>query len=180
KGEKLPAKPIVITFDDGYQDNYTYAWPILRKYRFTATVFVVTNTIGGINKFDCIKHIEPKNKMMNWAQIREMNANGIIIGSHTLDHLHLTHISYAEAKRQIAESKEVLQHGLGKEVQYFCYPYGDVSPSIAKLVQESGYKAATAINPGAAYRRNPYMLARIRVTGHYSHQRFIANLNRYK
>lgn len=180
KGMKLPAKPIVITFDDGYQDNYLYALPILKKYGFTATVFIVTNTIGGFNKYDHIKHIEPKNKMMNWTQIRNMNREGITIGAHTADHVFLTRIPLSEAKRQIAESKKTLENGLGKKVEYFCYPHGDVNTAVANLVKQSGYKAATATSPGlVTSRMNPYMLNRIRITGHFNHHRFIIELTKY-
>ena len=179
-GAGIPKKPIIITFDDGYQDNYLYALPILKKNGFTATVFVITNTIGGFNDFDLKAKIEPKNKMMNWSEIRAMDANGITIGSHTLDHPHLTKITPSEAKRQIIESKKLLEKGLGKRVRYFCYPYGDVNPAIVQWVKESGYEAATTTKPGlASARLNPYLLNRIRITGHFNHQIFIQQLNKY-
>lgn len=180
QGKPLPDKPIVVTFDDGYEDNYLYALPILKKYGFTATVFVVADTIGGINEFDYKIHAEPKVKMMNWTEIKAMDAAGITIGSHTLDHPWLTRVSPAEAKRQIAGAKTVLEKGLGKPVEYFCYPHGAYNDAIAKLVQESGYKAATTTNQGLAKAGdNPYELNRVRIMGMYTHQKFISVLHKY-
>lgn len=92
----------------------------------------------------------------------------------------MTKITPSEAKRQITESKKLLEKGLGKKVRYFCYPYGDVNPAIAQLVKESGYEAATTTKPGlASARMNPYLLNRIRITGHFNHQIFIRQLNKY-
>ena len=177
KGTKLPDKPIVITFDDGYQDNYRYAYPILKKYGFTATIFVVANTVGGINEFDYKAHIQPKNKMLTWNQIKEMNDNGITIGAHTLDHVHLAKISQAEAKRQIFKSKIILGNELGQDILYFSYPYGEYNQADAKMVKESGYLAATTTQLGFVQpAMNPYLLKRICITGHFDHQRFIEEL----
>lgn len=180
KNTALPLKPIVITFDDGYQDNYLYALPILKKYRFTATIFVVTNTIGKYNEFDLKTHSQPPNKMLNWNQIRVLETDGITIGCHTLDHVHLTRISPNDARKQIFDSKMVLEKGLGTKVAYFCYPYGDVNSTVAKMVQASGYKAATTTRLGmVTSRSNPYLLNRVRITGHYNHRRFIEELHKY-
>lgn len=179
KGKNLPDKPVVITFDDGYQDNYRYAYPILKKYGFTATIFVVTNTIGGINEFDYKAHIQPKNKMLTWNEIKEMNSNGITISAHTLDHVHLTRISKTEAKRQIFESKKILEEKLGGKVQYFSYPYGEYNQAVAEMVKESGYLASTTTQLGLVQSdMNPYWLKRIGFTS-FDHQRFIEELHKY-
>jgi peptidoglycan/xylan/chitin deacetylase (PgdA/CDA1 family) len=180
KGGKLPDKPIVITFDDGYRDNYYYAYPILKKYDYTATIFVTTGTVGGINEFDYQARIQPKNKMLAWNQIKEMSNNGITIGAHTLDHVRLTKISQAAARRQILESKKVLEKELGKEINYFSYPYGDCNQSIAEIVKESGYQAATTTRPGLVkFPMNPFLLNRIGLTGHFDHQTFVDELHKY-
>lgn len=180
KGKKLPDKPFVITFDDGYQDNYRYAYPILKKYGFTATIFVVTKTVGGINEFDYNAHIQPKNKMLTWNEIKEMDANGITIGGHTLDHVHLNKINPEEAKRQISESKIILEKELDKDIQYFCYPYGGYNQNVVEMVKESGYLVATTTQLGLVQSvKSPYLLKRICVTGHFDHQRFIEELHKY-
>lgn len=179
KGTVLPEKAVVITLDDGYQDNYVYAFPILKKYGLTATVFVVTNIVGGVNEFDIKAHSQPKTSMLTWDEIKEMDAGGITIGAHTLDHPHLSKISLEEAKRQIVESKQVLEKHLGKEVQYFCYPYGQYSSAVVRMVKDSGFRAATSIEPGSvASVKNPYLLKRIAIMGKYDHQMFIKELHR--
>jgi peptidoglycan/xylan/chitin deacetylase (PgdA/CDA1 family) len=180
KGKGLPEKPVVITFDDGYQDNYRYAYPILRKYGFTGTIFVVANTVGGFNEYDYKANIQPKNKMLSWKEIKEMNANGITIGAHTLDHVNLNTIHEKEARRQILQSKKVLEKKLGKEVRYFCYPYGEYNRAAVKIVRESGYLAATSSRPGVVNSAmNPYTLKRIDCLGHLSHQQFVEELHKY-
>ena len=180
KGKELPPKPLVITFDDGYKDNYQYAYPILRKYSFTATVFVVAGTIGKINEFDVRAKLQPKNPMMNWSEIRELAAGGITIGSHTLSHPHLSQLDLAVAKKEMLKSKEILEQGLRKKVQYFCYPYGDLNASLAKIVKDCGYRAATTTAQGLVMASsNSFQLKRIRIMGHYDSQRFIEELHKY-
>lgn len=179
-GRKLPEKPIVITFDDGYRNNYRYAYPILKKYGFTATIFVATKTIGGINEFDYLANIQPKNQMLSWNEIKEMNDSGITIGAHTIDHVRLSKISQSEAKNQILGSKEILEKELKKEVRYFCYPYGDCNQTVAQIVKECGFSAATTTEPGIVESdMNPYLLKRICITGYFDHSRFIEELSKY-
>ncbi|MGE5397697.1 MAG: polysaccharide deacetylase family protein [Chitinophagales bacterium] len=180
RGKKLPKKPFVVTLDDGYQDNYFYVYPILKKYGYTATIFVATKTIGRFNEFDYKDGIQPKNKMLTWDEIKEMSANGITIGAHTIDHVHLTEITPDKARHQIAGSKEVLEKELKKEIQYFCYPYGEYNQAIAEIVKDSGYLAALTTQQGLVRpTMNPYLLKRIRILGNFDHQRFINELHRF-
>ena len=180
QGKALPEKPIVITFDDGYKDNYQYAYPILKKYSYTATVFVVANIIGKTNEFDLKKHMQPENKMMDWSEVQSLATGGITIGSHTLTHPHLAQISAAEAMQEIVESKKVLEKGLGKEVRFFCYPYGDYNDAVANMVKEAGYRAAVTTQLGLNNPdTSPYLLNRIRIMGLYNHQKFIEELHKY-
>lgn len=176
----LPRRPVVITFDDGYLDNYTYAYPILKKYNMTATIFVVANTIGGINDFDYKAGRQPPNRMAGWKEIKEMDQGGLTIGSHTLNHPHLAEIDLGEARREIAESKNKLEQGLGRPVTTFCYPYGSYNQSVAQLVRESGYVASVTTEQGLGRKDDGiYTLKRIRVRGDYSQQKFLYELTRY-
>ncbi|MFZ5897694.1 MAG: polysaccharide deacetylase family protein [Bacillota bacterium] len=172
----LPPKPILITFDDGYRDNYLYALPVLKELGMQATVFVVAGAIGKTNFFDAGS--QPPNAIMNWEEIRTMERAGITIGSHTLTHPHLTRISTEEARRQIVEAKRVLEKGLGHEVRYFCYPYGDYNPTIEALVGEAGYTLSFTCDQGRVTtdERRPLALKRLRVTGYLSRRDFASLL----
>ena len=178
QGKALPEKPIVITFDDGYKDNYQYAYPIIKKYDYTATVFVVPSIIGKTNEFDV--HLQPENKMMDWSEVKALTTEGITIASHTLTHPRMAQISPTEAMQELVESKKVLEKELGQEVQFFCYPYGDYNDAVMKLVQEAGYRGAITTNLGLNNQdTNPYLINRIRIMGHYNHQKFIEELHKY-
>ncbi|GBF35523.1 polysaccharide deacetylase [Desulfocucumis palustris] len=181
RGRPLPKKPVVITFDDGYLDNYTYAFPILKKYGMTATVFVVADTIGGINDFDYRAGRQPLNHMAGWKELREMSSGGITIGSHTLSHPHLAEVDPDRARKEIARSKIKLEKGLGKKVDVFCYPYGNYNQRVVDMVRESGYLAAVTTKQGLARESDGiYTLRRIRVRGDYTQGRFIYELSKWQ
>lgn len=165
KGKKLPDKPFVITMDDGYRDNYLYAWPILQKYGFTATLFVVTNTV-------CPEGYD--NMMITWSQIKEMADAGITIGCHTLDHPCLTLVGPREAERQILDSKSVLEEQLNIKIEFFSYPYGEHNEVVERIVKECGFRAATTVNPEmVSSLEDPFTLNRIGIYSNLSHQGFI-------
>ncbi|MGC7847627.1 polysaccharide deacetylase family protein [Desulforudis sp. 1088] len=172
EGAPLPARPILITFDDGYRDNYLYALPVLEELGMQGTVFVVAGAIGKTNFFDA--ESQPPNAMMSWEEIRAMERAGITIGSHTLTHPHLTQISTDQARREIVEAKRVLEKGLGHEVRYFCYPYGDYNPAVEALVAEAGYTLSFTCDQGRVTmdEERPLALKRLRVTGHLSRRDF--------
>ncbi|SHH20862.1 Polysaccharide deacetylase [Desulforamulus hydrothermalis Lam5 = DSM 18033] len=180
KGKHLPDKPVVITFDDGYKDNYQFAYPIMKQYGFTGTVFVVSKAIGNTNFFDVEKKLQPANKMMDWHEIRELAEAGFTIGAHTVDHPHLAEVPPEVARHQIEESKRALEHGLQKPVTVFAYPYGSYNDTVSELVKQAGYRAAVTTRLGLAKAGdNPFQLRRIRVTGHYSNEKFIEELHKY-
>ena len=131
-----PAKSVAITFDDGYLDNYTNAYPILKKYGFTATIFLVTGFIGNDPRF------------MNWEEIKEMKANGFVFGSHTVNHKSLTELSYVELKNELLLSAEEIEQQLGHQELFFAYPTGTYTLNIAKIVESCGYRAAFTIKYG--------------------------------
>ncbi len=180
KGKPLPPRPVIITFDDGYRDNYTYAYPILKKYGMTATIFVVAGTVGGINEFDFNDGRQPKNIMAGWRELKEMAEGGITIGAHTLRHPHLANLKPEEARAEILEGKKVLEEGLNRPVDFFAYPYGNFDRSIIDIVRESGFRAAVTTDRGLAkYREGPFTLKRIRVRGDYSYGKFLQELTRF-
>lgn len=135
-------KPIILTFDDGYQDAYTNALPVLKKYKMTATFYIIRNYVG-------------KSGYLNQSQIDEMANLEMEIGSHTLSHPDLTKIDIDEAKNQIFESK-------GK-ADSFCYPAGKYDSTTITLVQEAGYQAAVTTHFGIASEKSSILeLPRVR------------------
>ncbi len=174
-GQPLPPKTLVITFDDGYRDNYDFAWPILKKYGFCATVYHVVNATGGYNFFDADRGSQPRSPMLGWEEIREMKASGTVtFGAHTLDHRALTRLNAEEASRQIFGAKEVLEKELGSPVNHFCYPYGAYNQELAGIVKSAGFKTAVTCVRGVNQPgEDLFALKRIRITGNCSHRKFI-------
>ena len=149
KGE-LPENPVLITFDDGYEDNYTNAYPILKKYGFKATIFVITGFLGKDKNY------------MTWDQAREMDANGISIESHTVDHKSMTDLTDDQLRAQLVDSRKKAEKELGHPVEYMAYPTGTYNLHIAEMVKEAGYKAAFTIKYGNVDKAsNIYALERV-------------------
>jgi len=137
KGGTLPEKPFVITFDDGYVDNYTTAFSILEKYGFTATVFMVTSYINGKG-------------FLSWDQLKELVAKGWEIQSHTTSHPYLTKVDSSTVINELQLSKELLEKGLGRPVNYFAYPFGDFNPTVIQALKDTGYWMAVTTERGWA------------------------------
>ena len=142
KGETpLPEKAVLITFDDGYENNYLHAWPILRELGAKGNVYVVFNTIGKVNSWHNPAS-EPWVNMATLAQLKEMQASGVIeYGSHTMNHPHLSALKPEDAAWEIAESKRQLEALFGREMSAFAYPYGDGAyvPAIRQMALDAGY-----------------------------------------
>jgi peptidoglycan/xylan/chitin deacetylase (PgdA/CDA1 family) len=130
-----PERPVVLSFDDGYEDAYTEALPILEAYGFTGTFYVVTEFVG-------------RPGYMSWEQIRSMHASGMEIGSHSLTHPDLALLDAERARAEITESRELIESELGARVRSFCYPIGSYSPEVAAMVLEAGYTNAVTTYPG--------------------------------
>ena len=148
----LPENPVLITFDDGYKDNYTTAFPLLKKYGFKATIFVVTSFLG------------QKSQYFTWEQAREMEKEGISIQSHTATHRSMTDLSDEQLRAELVESKKKAEEELGHPVEYMAYPTGTYNLHIAEMVKEAGYKAAFTIKYGNVDEAsNIYALERVPV-----------------
>lgn len=178
KGRALPKKPVVITFDDGYRDNYRYAFPVLRKLGFTATIFLVVDDIDGYNVFD-LANGEPPVPMLSWTEVAEMDKAGFEFGAHTLTHPHLTKIPVAQALHEIAGSKLELERRLGHGVEFFAYPFGDMDADVEKLVKDAGFRGAASTIQGFANQRPDFWaLKRVRVRGDFTITHLAAVLER--
>ena len=156
----LPHHGVVLTFDDGYQNFREYAFPVLQRYHFPATVFLVAGLLGKDSRW-----LEEDDRLgaplMDRGTIRELRARGIVFGSHTLTHPLLTQIDRSRREEEIKDSKSALEHLLDEEVKYFCYPSGDYDEAVVNIVREAGYEAALTCDRGAATPAdNPFTLPR--------------------
>jgi len=150
-GKSLSEKSLIITFDDGWKNQYQYAFPILKKYNFLATFFVVVNYIGG-------------SSLMSWEELRELLDNGMEIGSHTMNHPNLRTLSEEKLRYEIQNSKIILEEKLGQKILVFAYPYGALDSKVIKAVKDSNYLAARSCIEG--FDQNPenvYTLKTIQV-----------------
>lgn len=139
---KPPAKKTVfLTFDDGFKNNYTEAFPVLQQYGFTATIFLATDHIGGICRWDKDESI-PEIPLLSWKEIQEMSDRGIDFGSHGCSHAHLTELSRSAIRIELQKSKSLIEEKLNKPVIFFCHPYGETSRVTRQEAKECGYLGA--------------------------------------
>ncbi|MEM2153204.1 MAG: polysaccharide deacetylase family protein [Candidatus Bathyarchaeia archaeon] len=159
EGKDNPPKNVVaITFDDGYQDIYTNAYPILKKHDFPATVFITTGYCGREMPLTNIKL-----KMLSWDEVRKLAEGGIEIGAHTVTHRVLTELSLKEAREEMFRSKDEVEKRIGRRVLYFAYPKGKANRELLNLAKEVGFKAAFWGEGMIKVGDNPYALKRVSV-----------------
>lgn len=184
-GNSLPAKTVIITFDDGYRDNFTNAYPVLKRYGYTATIFLTVNFIGTQQMLFPELFIHKYGgafedyQMLMWEEIREMLDNGIEFGSHTLTHPNLPRISLKQAEKEIALSKEIMEKMLGRTIESFCYPFGHFDNHILLIV--SNYYKYAVVTPNIynpIFRRTLYTIRRISIYRGDNFQRFRLKISR--
>jgi peptidoglycan/xylan/chitin deacetylase (PgdA/CDA1 family) len=160
----LPAKPVAITFDDGYKDNFTVAFPILQSHRFVATFFVLTSHVGGaIN--------------MTWDELREMQAQGMAIEPHGVHHPNLTTLSSARLREELVDSRASILEMLGSVSRAYCYPGGAYDQTVIAAVKDAGYLVAVTTHNGKTLDPDhTYEWPRIRVTRGESVATFASHL----
>jgi peptidoglycan/xylan/chitin deacetylase (PgdA/CDA1 family) len=161
KNKPLHPKMIAVSFDDGYQDFYTHAFPILRKYRVSATVFLPVGSMDGDSRY---RQILPQGEFLSWNQVRELQQNGVDFGSHGVSHTSLTKLTQQEIQYELEHSKARLEAEINKPIKGFAYPYGtlrDSSEKIGKLIADSGYSwAVTSVSGVIKNKSNPFALRR--------------------
>ena len=150
--QNIPSKTVVLTFDDGYADNYIHAFPLLKKYHMKATIYIVTerfNQDWATDKDTKLSSNELNNEtMLSHEMVQEMIHSGYIeIGSHTMHHVNLPTLSMEEKEKEIAKSKEVIEETYGITCNSFAYPFGFYDPASIKLVQKHGYSSAVTTVP---------------------------------
>ncbi len=145
---EIPRKAVMITIDDGYKSVYDIAWPILKKYNFTATLFIYINYVG-ISR-----------KALSWDNLRELKAHGFTIGSHTVSHPDLTEKKPDETtgefhnriKKELLLSKKIIDKKLGQDTIALAFPYGRYNKTVLKISESIGYKIAVTVDRGS----NPF------------------------
>ncbi|MFH1703374.1 MAG: polysaccharide deacetylase family protein [Nitrospirota bacterium] len=159
-GTPVRGKTVVLTFDDGLKNFYTAACPILKQYGFSATIFVPTDFIGKESWWYADYGLKPL-PMLDWQEIRELAKNGMDIQSHGCSHRNLTGLTPSEIEQEVRKSKKILEQGLSKPVDFFCYPFGEVDKNIIEAIQNAGYKGATCTEQGL-YKvgDDPYLIKR--------------------
>jgi peptidoglycan/xylan/chitin deacetylase (PgdA/CDA1 family) len=148
RGEKS-GKVVGITLDDGYVNNLEQALPVLQRCGFSATCYIVSGQLGGLNIWDRAKGVAPQS-LMDARQLKAWLAGGQEVGAHTRSHVDLLRADDACAREEIAGCKRDLERSLDAEVRHFCYPYGTHRPEHAAMVREAGYATATTTQRGRA------------------------------
>lgn len=149
-------KAIRLSFDDGFLCMMDHVVPTLVERRIPAAFFIVAGAVGGKDSWHCGR--EP---LLDWTQLREMVGQGFTIGSHSMTHPRLNEIPLDQARREIADSKKLLEDRLGVGVNHFAYPKGRWNGQVADLVRESGYQAgwATRSGDGSTFSRRRHPIA---------------------
>jgi len=148
RGGTLPAKPVVVSFDDGYRPQFTYALPELRKHGWAGVL-----------------NLKAEGSDLYESNVKAMIDAGWELASHTIDHSDLTTLDAAALKRETAGARQILRREYGVPVKDFCYPAGQFDPTVIAAVEAAGYVTATTEIPGDADRDAPYELARFEILG---------------
>ena len=148
RNESDEGDTFAITFDDGYLSVYEHACPMLAQRSLTATIYVVVDSLNGINEWDK-RAGDREEKMMSVAQARELADAGFEIASHTLTHPHLTSLNDDDLRAEVADSKHKLEDMIGREVKSFSYPYGDYDTRVLDAAVAAGYTNAMSTTLGA-------------------------------
>jgi peptidoglycan/xylan/chitin deacetylase (PgdA/CDA1 family) len=145
---RLPRKPVLLTFDDGYEDNYRFLFPLLQKHRMKAVIYILGDRKHKNNFWD-IPQGEAEAALLSPAQITEMQKSGWVeFGSHSMNHRHLTQVSPKDLDREVEGCKKSLENFLQKPVLSFAYPYGELNDRVKKRTAEAGYSFGVAVNSG--------------------------------
>jgi peptidoglycan/xylan/chitin deacetylase (PgdA/CDA1 family)/Na+-transporting methylmalonyl-CoA/oxaloacetate decarboxylase gamma subunit len=152
-GFKLPDKPVVISFDDGYPSQASNARPVLVKHKWPGVLFLE------------LKNVDSAETGFKTSMVKKLLASGWELGSHTLTHPDLTTLSPTQLEEEVAGSKEQISEKFGVPIDFFCYPAGQFNESVVAAVKDAGYTGATTVEEGVATPDKPFELKRIRING---------------
>ena len=168
----LPPKHVCLTFDDGYQNVYSDAFPVLEEHGFTATVFVVAGYCGRYNDWPGNLRSLKRAPLLSWNQLKEMTRFGIECGSHTLTHPDLTRIPVRHAEEEIIQSKREIEDKTGQSVTLFAYPYGSYNSGTRAIVRGHFGGACSTRLGNVRTGADPYAIRRIDSC-------FVSNIRRF-
>jgi peptidoglycan/xylan/chitin deacetylase (PgdA/CDA1 family) len=167
---------VAITFDDGYADTLTTAAPLLKRYGFGATCYVVSDAVGTYNRWDA-EYLRERKPLMSRDQLDQWLAAGMEVGSHSLSHRRLHELPQDVARYEIAESRTALRNMLGVPIEHFAYPFGHFTADIVELVRHAGYSSAMTVLPGVARASDDRLrLPRILVNGEHGLWKFLLHV----
>lgn len=169
KGEKLPSKPVCITFDDGYLDSYTIVYPMMKEFGYPWILFLITDDVG------------KSYNRMTWEQLKEMADSGAVtIANHTLSHPKLHNLpTRAEKENEIIGANKALKYHLGIDNLWFAYPYGDYDDEVIDICKKAGIKLAVTTDAGRVHVGSyPYDLKRVYIGNNVSLARFMERLTK--
>jgi peptidoglycan/xylan/chitin deacetylase (PgdA/CDA1 family) len=166
-GKPLPPKPIIITFDDGYRDAYTQAFPLLRRFGFVGTFFLISAPIDA-NDPD----------FLSWAEVEEMHAAGMAFEPHSWDHPDMRNRGFNFVVFQILAPKEAIEARTGETCRFFAYPSGRYDQFVIDVLRSANFWGAVLTEQGATHTADDlFTLQRVRVHGGDDLDSFIRNLN---
>jgi peptidoglycan/xylan/chitin deacetylase (PgdA/CDA1 family) len=165
----------MLTFDDAYVDFAEHAWPLLKRYGFGAVLFVVSGLTGKTNEWD--RRYGEELPLLGWDALRELHADGVTIGAHSVSHPPLSGLSPREIAYEAAESRRAIQQALGTPVETFAYPYGDRDEAVERIVGACGITLAFTTRSYLMHVNDaPLSLPRIEVKGSDDLPTFIKSL----
>lgn len=173
----LPSRPIIITFDDGFQDCVDHAVPILQARGFTAVFYLVAGLTGKTSRWIVLNQ-KIELPLMDWAAARELEAAGFRCGGHTMSHPDLTTLSPAACRYELLESRRLLEDHLGHDVRHLAYPFGAFDERVRAIVAEAGYRSVCSTRIGLSTPDDdPLALHRVPINGQDSLLDFICRLH---
>jgi Predicted xylanase/chitin deacetylase len=152
----VPQKSVVLTFDDGYEDNYTAMFPIMKKYGFRATIFAITD------------YLDKSKDYLTSNQLKEMQVYGMDIESHTVDHKYLNKLTKEQQLKELTDSKAFLENLLNKKINYIAYPYGAYNKDTVECAKTAGYTMAFTTDGRWSMKKNGILtLDRVYISGQF-------------
>jgi peptidoglycan/xylan/chitin deacetylase (PgdA/CDA1 family) len=170
-GRPFPPRAVAITFDDGFANFAEAGAPLLQRYGFAATVYVITGMVGRTTQWTDRGRPLPSLPILSWEQIERLHAQGVEIGAHSATHGFLTQYSPSALASELVAPRQLLEERLGTAVRSFAYPQGDYDDRVVRAVRDASYATATTVDQGRAGRKSdPLRLPRLLVSNNTTPQ----------